>query len=125
MDGDEKIKEMANLCLMAKEDNSLSEEDEEIYDFYTFDELEDAFDDLSSKFEELGSRHIALKKNFSKLETKVKTLKKKNEVLMKEKSILRKSTDDFSFNLEGLLSSQRQSLSKHGLGYNPFSAKKT
>ena len=65
---DEQIEEMANLCLMAKEDNSSSDEDDEIYDLYTFDKLQDAFDDLGSKFEDFGSRHIALKKNFSKLE---------------------------------------------------------
>ena len=34
---DEEIEEMTNLCLMAKEDDSLSDEDDEIYD--TFDEL--------------------------------------------------------------------------------------
>ena len=38
-DGDEEIEEMANLCLMKKEDNSLSDEDEEVYDLYTFNEL--------------------------------------------------------------------------------------
>ena len=54
--------------------------------------------------------------------------------MIEEKSILKKTADDFSFiatkltngkeNLEKLLGSQIQSLSKHGLGYNMFSRKK-
>ena len=71
---DEEIKEMAYLCLMDKENDSSNDEDEEVYDLYIFDELQNAFDELSSNFEELGSRHIALKKKYSKLETKVKAL---------------------------------------------------
>ena len=96
--------------------------------------MQDAFDDLTSKFEKLGRRHIALKKKFLKLEAKVKTLEKENEVLMNEKYVLKKSVDDFSSivtkltnrkkNLEKLLGSQRQSLSKHDLSYNPFSTQK-
>ena len=74
---------MANLCLMAIENDSSSDEDEEVYDIYTFAELQDAFDELSSKFEELGSRHIALKKKFSKLETKLKALESENEFFIK------------------------------------------
>ena len=42
------LTEMANLCLMAKEEGDSSNEDEEVYDLYTFDELQEAFDDLSS-----------------------------------------------------------------------------
>ena len=87
---------MVNLCLMAKENVSSSNEDEEVYDLYTFDELQDAFDELSSKVEELGSRHIVLKKKFSKLETKVKALESENEFLLNEKCALKKSVDDFS-----------------------------
>ena len=119
---------------MAKEEGDSRNEDEEVYDLYTFDELQEAFDDLSSKFEKLGSKHIALKRNFSKLETKVKELEKEKEMLIEEKSTLKKTADDFSFiatkltngkeNLEKLLGSQIQSLSKHGLGYNMFSRKK-
>ena len=81
---------------MAKENDSSSDEDEEVYDIYSFDELQKAFDELSSKFEELGSRHIALKKKFSKLETKVKALKSENEFLLNHKCALKKSVDDFS-----------------------------
>ena len=51
---------------MAREDNSSSDEDEEVYDLYIFYELQDAFDDSRNKFEELGSRQIALKKEFFK-----------------------------------------------------------
>ena len=119
---------------MAKEEEDSSNEDEEVYDLYTFDELQEAFDDHSSKFEKLGSKHIALKRNFSKLEAKVKELEEEKEVLIEEKSILKKTADDFSLiatkltngkeNLEKLLGSQIQSLSKHGLGYNMFSRKK-
>ena len=47
---DEKIEERANLCLMAKEKALSSDEDEEVYDLYTFDELQDTFDDLRSRF---------------------------------------------------------------------------
>ena len=61
---DEKIEEIANLCLMAKEENSSSDKDKEVYDLYTSDELQDTFDDLSSRFEKLGYKHIELKKNF-------------------------------------------------------------
>ena len=77
---------------------------------------------------------IFFEKEFSKLKAKVKTLEKENEVLMSEKMVLKKSDDDFSFiviayrwkkNLEELLGSQRQSLSKHGLGYIPFTKKKS
>ena len=114
---------MANLCLMAKENDSSSDEDEDVCNLYTFDELQDAFDELSSKFEELGSRHMALKRKFSKLETKVKALEKENEVLVNEKCILKKSVDDFSFIATKL--SQRQSLSKHDLGYIPFTKRKS
>ena len=125
---------MANLCLMAKEEEDSSNEDEEVYDLYTFDELQEAFDDLSSKFEKLGSKHIVLKRNVSKLEAKVKALEKEKEMLIEEKSILKITAGDFSLiatkltngkeNLEKLLGSQIQSLSKHGLGYNMFSKKK-
>ena len=106
-----------------------------VYDLYTFDELQDTFNDLSSKFEELGNRHIALKKIFSKLETKVKALEKENKILINEKSALKKSVEDFLLiattltngkeNLEKFLGSQIQSLSKHDLGYNVFSKKKS
>ena len=90
---------------------------------------------MNSKFEELGSRHIALKRKFSKLETKVKALESENEFLLNEKCALKKSVDDFSLiatkltngkeKLEKLLGSQRQSLSKHGLGYTPFIKRKS
>ena len=120
---------------MAKENDSSSDEDKEVYDIYSFDELQKAFDELSSKFEELGSRHIALKKKFSKLETKVKALKSENEFLLNHKCALKKSVDDFSLiatkltkgkeNLEKLLGSQRQSLSEHGLSYTPFTKRKS
>ena len=119
---------------MAKENDLSSNEDKEVYDLYTFDELQEAFDELSSKFEELGSRHIALKRKFSKLETKVKALESENEFSLNEKCSLKKSVDDFSLiatkltkgkkNLEKLLGSQRQSLSKHNLGYTPFTKRK-
>ena len=132
---DEEIEEMANLCLMDEENDSSSIENEEVYDLYTFDKLQEAFDELSSKFEELGSRHIALKKKVSKLKAKVKTLEKENEVLVNEKCALKKSVDDFSLiatkltkrkeNLEKLLGSQKQSLSKHDLGYTPFTKRKS
>ena len=69
----------SNLYLMAKEENSSINEDKEVYDLYTFDELQDAFDDLSSRFEKLSCRHIALKNNFSKLEAKVKALEKERD----------------------------------------------
>ena len=36
---DEEVEEMANLCLMAKEEGDSSNEDEEVYDLYTFDYL--------------------------------------------------------------------------------------
>ena len=131
---DEEIEEMANLCLMAKEEEDSSNEYEEVYDLYTFDELQEAFDDLSSKFEKLGSKHIAWKRNFFKLEAKVKELDKEKEMFIEEKFTLKKTADDFSLittkltngkeNLEKLLGSQIQSLSKHGLGYNMFSKKK-
>ena len=131
---DEEIEEMVNLSLMAKEEEESSNEDEEVYDLYTFDELQEAFDDLSSKFEKLGSKYIALKRNFSKLEAKVKALEKEKEILIEEKSVLKKNADDFSLiatkltngkeNIEKLLGSQIQSLSKHGLGYNMLSKKK-
>ena len=83
---DEEIEEMTNLCLMAKKDDLSSDEDEEVYNLYTFDELQDAFNDLNSKFEVLGSRHVELKIKFSKLKATLKTLEKKNEVLMNEKN---------------------------------------
>ena len=118
---------MANICLMAKENYSSSDEDEQVYDLYTFDELQNAF-------EELSSRYIALKKKFSKLKTKVKALESENEFILNEKCALKKSVNDFALiavkltkgkkNLEKLLGSQRQSLSKHGLGYAPFTKRK-
>ena len=132
---DEKIEEISNLCLMAKEEEVSSDEDEEVYDLYTFDELQEAFDDLSSKFEKLSSKHIALKRNFSKLKAKVKALEKEKEILIEEKFVLKKTADDFSLiatkltnekeNLEKLLGSQIQSLFKHGLGYTPFTKRKS
>ena len=132
-DEEEEVEEMANLCLMAKEENS-SSDDEEVNDLYTFDELQDAFDDLSSKFEKLGFKHIALKRSFSKLEVKVSILEKEKETLIKENNDLKKKAEDSLFiatkltngkeNLEKLLGSHGQSLSKHGLGYIPFSRRK-
>ena len=79
---DEEIEEMENLGLMATKEEESSNEDEKVYDLYTFDELQEAFDDLSSKFEKLGSKHIALKRNFSKLEAKVKALEKEKAILI-------------------------------------------
>ena len=78
----EEDEEIANLCLMAKEENSSSDENEDVYDLYTFDELQDTFNDLSSRFKKLGYKHIVLKKNFSKLKAKVKALEKQKEIFL-------------------------------------------
>ena len=62
-------------------------------------------------------------------------LSKEKIVLFEEKFLLKKEVEKFSNiaykltngkeNLEKLLGSQRQSLSKHGLGYNYFTPKKS
>ena len=65
----------------------------------------------------------------------MKALESENEFLLNKKCALKKSVDDFSLiatkltkgkeNLEKLLGSQRKFLSKHGLGYTPFTKRKS
>ena len=65
----------------------------------------------------------------------MKALESESEFLLNEKCALKKSVDDFSLivtklikekeDLEKILDFQRQSLSKYGLGYTPFTKRKS
>ena len=65
----------------------------------------------------------------------MKALESENEFLLNEKYALKKSVNDFSLiatklikgkeNFEKFLCSQRQSVSKYGLGYTPFTKRKS
>ena len=58
---DEEVKEMENLCLMSKENELSSNEENEVIKNFTLDELHDAFDDLHDKFQKLSVKYVALK----------------------------------------------------------------
>ncbi|GAV77280.1 UBN2 domain-containing protein, partial [Cephalotus follicularis] len=64
---DEEVTEqVANLCFMASSDND--ESDNEVYDSYTFDELQFSFEELLIQFKKRCSQYSSIKKNVASIE---------------------------------------------------------
>ena len=129
------MEETENLCLMAREDEPLSDGGNEGIKNFTLDELYEAFGDLHDEFQKLGIKYVTLKKSSNELDMELNALRKEKMDLYKENLFLKKEAEKFSNiaykltngkeNLEKFLGSQRQSLSKHGIGYNYFMPKKS
>ena len=119
---------------MAREDESSSDGENEVIENFTLNEPHDAFDDLHDEFQKLSAKYFALKKISNALGAKLNDLSKEKMFLIGKHFLLKKEVEKFSNiaykltsgkeNLEKSLGSQRQSLSKHGLGYNFFTSKK-
>ena len=108
---------MANLCLMAREDESSSDGENDVIENFTLNELHDAFGDLHDEFQKLSSKYFALKKTSNALGEKFNDLSKEKILLIKKNLLLKKEVEKFSNvaykltngkeNLEKLLGSQR------------------
>ena len=52
---DDEVEEMANVCLIAIEENA---RDDELIKNFTRDELHDAFDELHDEFQKLNAKYL-------------------------------------------------------------------
>ena len=112
---------------MARDDESWSDSENEVIENFTLDELHDTFDDLHEEFQKLSTKYVALKKILNALGAKLNDLSKEKKALFEENLLLKREVEKFfsiaykltsgKENLEKLLGSQKQFLSKHGLGY--------
>ena len=134
--------EIANMCLMAFED------DDEVYSSddepkLSYIELQNAFDELLGQFEKLGSKYTSLKKKLILISKEIDLLKNERDTLKLENDLLQQKALEFenekvalnnkivsqskiiekftqgSKTLENILSSQRCVFDKSGLGYKP------
>lgn len=81
--------EMANFCLMAKDDEVSSLNDDSDYDNSpSYEELQDAFDDLYENTLKIKSKYNTLKKKEIEYSNQIGCLKKENKDLLKENQLL-------------------------------------
>lgn len=146
---EESENEMANFCLMAKEDEvSLLNIDDELH---SYEELQDAYDELCENTIKLHAKYITLKKKETGFWNEIVTLKNENENLLKnnnnltskikssmvleeENTRLKETIKDLTKtlakfvngkeNLDMLLGRQRCVFNKEGLGYAPKNKQK-
>lgn len=81
--------EMANFCLMAKDDEVSSSNDNSDYDNSpSYEELQDAFDDLYENTLKIKSKYNTLKKKEIEYSNQIDCLKEENKDLLKENQLL-------------------------------------
>jgi hypothetical protein len=143
--------EMANFCLIAKEDEVSFSNIESNDELYSYEELQDAYDELCENTIKLHAKYTTLKKKEMGLCNEIVTLKDKNEnllkdinnltskikssiVLQEENTRLKETIKDLTKtlakfvkgkeNLDMLLGRQRCVFNKDGLGYTPENKQK-
>jgi len=148
---EESDNEMANFCLMAKEDEVSFSNIESNDELYSYEELQDAYDELCENTIKLHAKYTTLKKKEMGLGNEVVTLKDKNENLLKdinnltfkikssialeeENTRLKETIKDLTKtlanfvngkkNLDMLLGRQMCVFNKEGLGYTPENKQK-
>ena len=134
---EESDSEVANFCLMAKEDEEILNEVSP-----TYDELQEALEDLYIELRKIGAKNTCLKKIVSSLTNELESLKSENESLKRDISNLTKERDELrsknldiekinynfvqgSENLKKLLGLQRCVYDKAGIGYDPNEKQKS
>ena len=93
-----------------KDEHSINDEDEVIENF-TLDELYDAFNDLHDEFQKLGVKYVALKRSSNELDMKLKALREEKMVLYEENLLLKKEVEKF-FNIAYNLTNRKENLEK-------------
>lgn len=130
--------EKVNLCLMARSNYSSEEESDDEVTNLSYDELLNVFNSLNDDFLDMLKLNKSLKKKNKVLELENETLKSKNindhsSCILKQNELeneLERLKKEFSYvvgkftsgneKFEKLLSLQKYSLSKSGLGCDPF-----
>jgi hypothetical protein len=148
---EESDNEMANFCLMAKEDKVSSTNIESNDELYSYGELQDAYDELCENTIKLHAKYTTLKKKEMRFCNEIVTMKNENENLVKninnlttkakssialeeENTKLKETIKDLTKtlakfvngkeNLDMLLGRQRCVFNKEGLRYAPKNKQK-
>jgi chromosome segregation ATPase len=82
-----------NLCLMAHEDEVISELNSLEYDSYNYDELQNAFDELVEELKKTGLKNKNLKNKTTSTLNEVDNLKNKIQTLENDKNTLKKKNE--------------------------------
>jgi hypothetical protein len=80
---EESDNDMANFCLMAKEDEVSFSNIESNDELHSYEELQDAYDELCGNSIKLHAKYITLKKKEMRFCNEIVTLKNENENLLK------------------------------------------